>query len=34
MIAGFGWAAPRMLLGAMIVLPLWLITYILLPPRD
>ncbi len=34
LLAGFGWAAPRMLLGAMIVLPLWLITYILLPPRE
>jgi len=28
------WASPRILLGAIIVLPVWLVTYILLPPHD
>lgn len=32
---GFAWAAPRALLGAMLVLPVWFVTYILMPPpRD
>ncbi|GEO85202.1 MULTISPECIES: DUF6460 domain-containing protein [Alphaproteobacteria] len=28
------WASPRILLGAIIVLPIWFLTYLLLPPRD
>lgn len=28
------WAVPNMLLGAMIVLPIWFLTYIFLPPRE
>lgn len=28
----YAWATPRVLLGAMIVLPVWLVTYILTPP--
>ncbi|WP_349252072.1 DUF6460 domain-containing protein [Ciceribacter sp. L1K23] len=28
------WAAPNVLLGAFIVLPVWLVTWIFLPPRD
>ena len=27
------WSLPRILLGAIIVLPAWLIVYILMPPR-
>lgn len=32
--AAGAWASPRILLGAIIVLPVWLVTYILLPPHD
>ncbi len=32
--AAGAWASPRILLGATIVLPVWLVTYILTPPRD
>lgn len=28
------WAGPTMLLGAVIILPVWLLTHIFLPPRD
>lgn len=28
------WALPNILLGSMIVLPVWLLTYIFLPPRE
>lgn len=28
------WASPRIVLGAAIVLPVWFITYILMPPGD
>ncbi len=27
------WAAPRIVLGAMVVVPIWLIAYIFIPPR-
>lgn len=33
LVSGFAWAAPRMLMGAMVIIPLWFVTYILLPPR-
>jgi hypothetical protein len=29
-----GWALPNILLGSMIVLPVWLLTYVFLPPRE
>jgi hypothetical protein len=32
-VAAFAWAAPRMLMGAIVILPIWLVTYLLLPPR-
>ena len=32
--AAGAWAGPRILLGAAIVLPVWLVTYILMPPHD
>jgi Family of unknown function (DUF6460) len=28
------WALPNILLGSMIVLPIWLLTYVFLPPRE
>ena len=30
---GFSWALPNILLGSMIIVPLWLLTYMLRPPR-
>ncbi|MGF0537315.1 DUF6460 domain-containing protein [Agrobacterium sp. ES01] len=27
------WCAPKIMLGALFVVPIWFITYILLPPR-
>lgn len=27
------WSAPRLLMGAVIILPVWFLTYILAPPR-
>ena len=32
-VSAFAWAAPRMLMGALVILPIWLVTYILMPPR-
>lgn len=32
-VGGFAWAAPRMLMGAVVILPVWLVAYLLLPPR-
>lgn len=29
-----GWALPNMILGSMIIVPLWCIAYMLRPPRD
>ncbi len=34
MVQATNWAVPNMLLGAMIVLPMWFLTYIFLPPRE
>lgn len=28
------WVGPTILLGAVIILPVWLLTHLLLPPRD
>ncbi len=28
------WAVPNMVLGSMIIVPMWFLTYIFLPPRD
>ena len=28
------WAAPRLILGLMVVLPAWIVIYIFLPPRQ
>lgn len=33
MVSAFAWAAPRMVMGAVVILPIWLVTYILMPPR-
>ncbi|PYB77947.1 hypothetical protein DMY87_03680 [Rhizobium wuzhouense] len=32
-VAAFAWTAPRMLMGAIVIIPLWFLTYMLLPPR-
>jgi hypothetical protein len=32
-VSGFAWAAPRMLMGAVVILPIWLVTYLMMPPR-
>jgi hypothetical protein len=32
-VATFAWAAPRMLMGAVVILPIWLVAYLLMPPR-
>ncbi|MBW8446868.1 MAG: hypothetical protein K0M49_14700 [Arenimonas sp.] len=32
--AAGAWAGPRILLGAVIVLPVWLLTYLLMPRSD
>ena len=31
---GFSWALPNIMLGSMIIVPLWLLTYMLRPPRS
>ncbi|THV23651.1 DUF6460 domain-containing protein [Peteryoungia ipomoeae] len=28
------WTAPRLLMGAVVILPVWFLTYILAPPRS
>ncbi len=33
LVSAFAWTAPRMLMGAIVIIPLWFVTYILLPPR-
>ncbi|MDQ0419746.1 hypothetical protein J2045_000759 [Peteryoungia aggregata LMG 23059] len=33
LVSTFAWAAPRMLMGAAVILPIWLVTYLLMPPR-
>lgn len=30
--AGFAWAWPNVLLGAMVIVPIWFIVYLLRPP--
>lgn len=30
---GVRWALPNLILGSMVILPLWLIVYLLRPPR-
>lgn len=32
-VRGVNWAVPNILLGSLIVVPVWLLTYIFLPPR-
>lgn len=32
-VAAIAWAAPRMVMGAVIILPIWFATYLLMPPR-
>ncbi|MBC7313923.1 MAG: hypothetical protein H5U11_15660 [Rhizobium sp.] len=32
--AAGAWASPRILLGALVVLPVWLLTYLLMPRHD
>lgn len=32
-VSSFAWAAPRMLMGAVVILPIWLVTYLMMPPR-
>jgi hypothetical protein len=31
---GLEWALPNMLLGALIILPIWILAYLLRPPRQ
>ena len=33
LITAFAWAAPRMLMGAVVIVPVWLVAYLLMPPR-
>jgi hypothetical protein len=33
LVSAFAWTAPRMLMGAVVILPIWLVTYLLMPPR-
>jgi Family of unknown function (DUF6460) len=33
LVTAFAWAAPRMLMGAIVIIPLWFVTYMLMPPR-
>jgi hypothetical protein len=30
---GFNWAIPHIILGALITIPIWLVMYLLRPPR-
>lgn len=30
---GFNWAVPHIILGALITVPIWLVMYLLRPPR-
>ncbi|MDZ7823607.1 MAG: DUF6460 domain-containing protein [Ahrensia sp.] len=30
---GFEWALPNIILGSMVIVPLWVVTYMLRPPR-
>jgi len=31
---GFAWAWPHMLLGAMVIVPVWFLIYLFRPPRQ
>ena len=31
---GIHWALPHIILGALITIPIWLVMYMFLPPRD
>lgn len=31
---GLRWAVPHIILGAFIIVPVWLVVYLLRPPRD
>ncbi|TPP09891.1 hypothetical protein FJQ55_03175 [Rhizobium glycinendophyticum] len=33
-VTAFAWTAPRILMGALVIIPLWFVTYMLLPPRS
>ncbi|WP_377293974.1 DUF6460 domain-containing protein [Rhizobium sp. SG2393] len=33
LVRAVNWAVPNILLGSLIVVPVWLLTYIFLPPR-
>jgi hypothetical protein len=33
LVTAFAWAAPRMLMGAIVITPVWLVAYLLMPPR-
>lgn len=33
LVSAFAWAAPRMLMGAVVILPIWLVAFLLMPPR-
>ncbi|MFN3635978.1 MAG: DUF6460 domain-containing protein [Rhizobium rhizophilum] len=32
-LSAFAWATPRILMGAVVIVPIWLVTYLLMPPR-
>ena len=31
---GIQWAIPNIILGSMVILPIWTVVYLLRPPRD
>lgn len=31
---GAAWAIPNIVLGSMVIVPIWLVTYLLRPPRN
>lgn len=31
---GAAWAIPNVVLGSMVIVPIWLVTYLLRPPRN
>ncbi len=33
LITAFAWSAPRMLMGAVVIVPVWFVAYLLMPPR-
>ncbi len=32
-VSAFAWAVPRMVMGAVVIVPIWLTAYLLMPPR-